>query len=192
MSLESVAEDIREQARAEAEAIREQAEAEAERVVTEAESEAEEIVETRKREVERQAEQEREQRISSAKLEAKQLLLRARRDALDEVRSTVEDRIADLDDTERAELMEVLLDAAVAEFDADEHLIVHGRSDDRDLLTELAAEERLRVGEAIECLSGVVVEGTTTDVRVDNTFDAILEDVWDDHLRDINNLLFEA
>lgn len=192
MSLESVAEDIREQARAEAEEIRDAAEAEAEELIAEAEADAEELLERREREVERQVSQEREQGRSSANLEAKQLRLRARREALDDVKAAVEDRLESLAGEEREQLTEVLLDAAVDEFDPDERLVVHGREADADLLDALVSDaDRLKLGEPRSCLGGVVVEGTTSSVRVDNTFDAVLRDVWDDNLRTISDSLFE-
>ncbi len=191
MSLDSVAEDIREQARAEAEEIREEATARADELIAEAEADAEEILETSEREVESQIDQEREQGLSSAKLEAKQLRLRARREALDEVREAVETRIEAIDGDERAQLTEALLETALAEFDDGEALIIHGRAADDDLLESLCSEDRLSVGEPIDRLGGVIVEGTTSSVRVDNSFDAVLKDVWDDNLRSISDSLFE-
>lgn len=192
MSLESVAEDIREQARAEAEEIRDAAEAEAEELIAEAEADAEELLERREREAERQVSQEREQGLSSANLEAKQLRLRARREALDDVKAAVEDRLASLAGEEREQLTEALLDAAVDEFDEEERLVVHGREEDADLLDSLVSDvDRLELGESRSCLGGVIVEGTTSSVRVDNTFDAVLRDVWDDNLRTISDSLFE-
>lgn len=192
MSLESVADDIREQARAEAEEILAAADEEAEAIVAEASGDADEIVETRQREVERQIAQEREQGLSSANLEAKQLRLRARRDALDEVRAAVESRIEALDEQERADLTAPLLAAALEEFDADEALVVHGSADDEELLADLIDDDdRLSLGDPVDRLGGVVLEGTTTKVRVDNSFDAILDDVWDDNLRTVSDRLFE-
>lgn len=191
MSLDSVAEDIREQARAEAEEIREEATARADELIAEAEADAEEILETSEREVESQIDQEREQGLSSAKLEAKQLRLRARREALDEVREAVESRIEAIDGDERAQLTEALLETALAEFDDDEALIIHGRAADDDLLESLCSEDRLSVGEPVDRLGGVIVEGTTSSIRVDNSFDAVLKDVWDDNLRSISDSLFE-
>lgn len=191
MSLESVADDIREQARAEADALRAEAEERAEELVAEAESTAEEIVEARREEAAREAERRREQAISSANLEAKQLRLRARRDALDDVREAVEERIAAIEGDERHELTATLLEAALSEFDPAEALVVRGREADADLLASLADEDRLEVGEPVECLGGVVVEGTRTNVRVNNTFDSVLDGVWDDQLRSISQQLFE-
>lgn len=191
MSLDSVADDIREQAREEADEILAEAEAEAESIIAEAKQDAEEIVETREREIERQIAQEREQGLSSANLEAKQLRLRARRDELDNVRDAVSNRIGAIEGDEREQLTAPLLDAALEEFGPDEELIVHGRAEDEDLLQTLTDDDRLTVGDPVECLGGVIVEGTETNVRVDNTFDAILDDVWDDSLRAISDRLFD-
>lgn len=192
MTLESVVEDIREQARAEAEEIREEAETDAEEIIEEAKEEASTIIEERERSVEREAQQLREQQLSSANLEAKQLRLKARREALDEVRTAVEDRLLELPSNERQELTQILLDAALTEFGGDEELVVHGRADDEDLLSDLAADDdRLSVGEPVDRLGGVVVEGTETRMRVDNSLDAVLDEVWEDNLRSISETLFE-
>lgn len=192
MSLDSVVEDIREQARAEAQQIRDEAEAEADSIVDEAEAEASEIIEHREREAEREAEQLRERELSSANLEAKQLRLAARRDALDEVRTAVESQLRELPADDRRELTEVLLEAAIVEFDGDEDLIVHAPERDEDIVTDLAADDdRLAVGDPVDRIGGVIVEGTDTRMRVDNSLDAVLDDVWEDNLRSISDALFE-
>lgn len=43
----------------------------------------------------------------------------------------------------------------------------------------------------IDCLGGVVAESDTSRVRVNNTFDSILESVWDDELKNISERLFD-
>ncbi|GGL49094.1 V-type ATP synthase subunit E [Halocalculus aciditolerans] len=192
MSLDTVVEEIRDDARARAEEIRERAEAEAEDIVAEAESDADEIIEEAEQEAEREIEQLREQRLSSAKLEAKHERMRARRDALDDVRSQVEDQIASLDGDERRELTEALLDAALAEFDEGEQLAVHYAPQDAELVADLVEEySSAEPAGEFDCLGGVVVESETSRVRVKNTFDSVLEAVWDDDLKDISDTLFE-
>ena len=110
MSLDTVVEDVRDEARARAEEIREAAESEADEIVAEAEADAERIREERLAEADRQIAQEREQTLSSAKLEAKQERLGARRDVLEDVHDDVEAAIATLDDDRRRELTETLLE----------------------------------------------------------------------------------
>jgi len=192
MSLETVAEDIREQARARAEEIREAAEQDAEGLREDAERDAEEIRKQRLAEAEREIEQLREQRISSAKLEAKQARLEARRDVIESVREEVEAAIAGLEGEEREELTRQLLDAAAAEFADDERIRVYGRAEDRELLESLLAEyDGFEYAGEVECLGGVVVESDSSRVRVKNTFDSVLEDIWEEHLREMSDRLFE-
>ena len=192
MSLETVAEDIRDEARARAEEIRESGEAQAQEILEEAEREAEEIREETLADAERQIAQEREQRLSSAKLEAKQTRLEARRDVLQQVRSDVENRIAALEGDEREELTRALLDDAASEFDDATDVDVYGRPADADLLEDLVAEyDGFEYAGEYDCLGGVVVEGTESRLRVKNTFDSVLEDVWEDELREISERLFD-
>jgi len=191
MSLDTVVEDIREEAEERAEEAREEAEERAEEIVAEAEREAEEIVEERERQVERRIDQERGQTLSSAQLEAKQRRLEARRDVLEEVRETVEERAAGLEEG-REELTRALLDAASREVEEDAAVSVFGRADDRELVTSLLEEyPGYEWGGDHDCLGGVVVESEASRVRIDNTFDSLLEDVWEENLREVSERLFE-
>jgi V/A-type H+/Na+-transporting ATPase subunit E len=192
MSLDTVVEDIREEARARAENIRDEGEARAEEIEAAAEEDADEIVENARREAERETEQLREQRLSSAKLEAKQKRLEARRDVLGDVREQVEDELAALEGDTREELTRELLDAASSEFDEGDDVSVYGRADDRELLESILADyDGYAYAGEYDCLGGVVVESDQSRVRVNNTFDSVLEDVWEDNLREISNRLFE-
>jgi len=193
MSLDTVVEDIRDEARARAEEIRAEADEEAEAILAEAEADAEDIRAERAAEVESTIEQEREQRLSSAKLEAKQARLEARRNVLGDIRERVEDEIAAIEGDQREELTRELLAAAVAEFDTDADLLVHGRAEDEDLIESLLEEldHDGSFGDPRDCLGGVVVESDTARVRVNNTFDSILDDVWESNLGEISDTLFE-
>jgi V/A-type H+-transporting ATPase subunit E len=192
MSLETVVEDIRDEAHARADEIVAEAEAEADEIVAEAETEAEQLREQREHEVEAQIEQERERTLSAAKLEAKQGRLEARRDALADVREAVEERVAGLEGERREALTVALLEAALEEFDDDEAVEVYGRSDDQALLESvLESYDRASLGGEQECLGGVVVEGSGSRLRVNNTFDSVLEGVWQDDLKEISARLFD-
>jgi V/A-type H+-transporting ATPase subunit E len=191
MSLDTVVEDIRDEARARAEEIRSDADERAEGIVADAEADAEEILEERQRAVDRQIEQEREQKLSSAKLEAKQMRLEARRDVLQDVRESVEERIATMEEG-REELTRALLDDASEEFADGATVRVYGRGDDEALLTSILADyEGYELAGERDCLGGVVVESESSRVRVNNTFDSVLDDVWEDNLREVSAELFD-
>jgi V/A-type H+-transporting ATPase subunit E len=192
MSLDTVVEDIRDEARARAEEIRADGESRAEAIVAEAEEDAQEIVADAEREVEQQIKQEREQKLSSAKLEAKQQRLEARRSVLQDVHERVEQAVADIDGEQREELTRALLDAAAEEFQDADSVQVYGRADDQELLEGIVADyDGFEVAGEHDCLGGVVVEAEGSRVRVNNTFDSVLEEVWEENLREISDELFE-
>lgn len=210
MSLDTVVEDIRNEARERAKEIRSEGDARADQIISEAESDADEIIAEQERETEQAIAQEREQKLSSAKLEAKQKRLEARRDVLQDVRSSVEDSIATLEGDDREELTRELLDAASEEFEDNEGLSpsdhssgqepredgdtvrVYGKPEDDALLTDIVSDyDNYEYAGEYDCLGGVVVESDQSRVRVNNTFDSILESVWEDNLQDISKRLFE-
>jgi V/A-type H+-transporting ATPase subunit E len=194
MSLDTVVEDVREEARTRAEEIRNEGRERADEIVAEAEADAEELLEERELEVERKIEQEREQALSAAKLEAKQERLEARRDALQTVRERAEEELAGLSGDRREELTRALLDASAEEFDGgDADVVVRGRAADEALLEEILADyEGFSLSdETVDCLGGVVVESTASRVQVDNTFDSLLDSVWEDNLKDVSSILFD-
>lgn len=191
MSLDTVVEDIREEAQERAEEIRQEGEEAAEEIIAEAESDAEEIRESAEEEVEQKITREREQAKSSAKLEAKQDRMGARRELLEEAYAAVETELAELEEDRRRSLTEALLKAAGKEFNNGD-LEVYGRADDKELLQDICEEsDGYTYGGEYSCLGGVVVESASSNVRVNNTFDSILEDVWEDNLQNISNTLFE-
>ncbi len=192
MSLDTVVEDIREEANARAEDIREEGETRAEEIESAAHADAEEIVETARAEVEDEIDQLREQRLSSAKLEAKQKRLEARRDVLSDVREQVEAELTSLETDTRKSLTAALIEAASEEFDAGNDVSVYGREDDQELIESILEEyDGYAYAGSFDCLGGVVVESEQSRVRVNNTFDSVLEDVWEDNLREISNRLFD-
>ena len=192
MSLEHVVDDIKDEARARAEEIRAEAEDDAEAIIAEAEADAEEIKEERAAEVEAQIDQEREQAVSSANLEAKQQRLEARRDVLADVREDVEAALTELSGDRRESLTRSLIDEAAAEFDDDATVSVYGRSDDQELIEEILTEyDGFSFAGDRDCLGGVVVESETSRVRVNNTFDSVLDTVWDENLKELSAHLFE-
>jgi V/A-type H+-transporting ATPase subunit E len=195
MSLDTVVQDIREQARTRADEIREEAREEAAEITEEAERDAEGIVEEAERDVEREIERERDQKRSSANLEAKQERLEARRDLLQSVRADVEAEIADIEGERREELTAALLESAASEFEGEDvgDVAVYGRSEDRALIEDLLADyEGFSYAGDHDCLGGVVVENEASRLRIDNTFDSVLEEVWEDELRSISERLFEG
>lgn len=188
MGLDTVVDDIRDEAREEADRIVSDAEEDRDARIAEAEEEADRILEQAEEEAEIEAEALREQTLSGARLEAKTMQSRARKELLDDLRGAVEDRLAALDDG-REDLTEALLDDAIEELDADAGT-VHVAEGDADLAEELLADrDGFELGGTEDVLGGVIVDSADGDVRVTNTFDAVLDRVWSDDVREITSRL---
>jgi V/A-type H+-transporting ATPase subunit E len=191
MSLDTVAEDIKDDARERAERIDDETDERVEEIIAEAEADAEEILAERERDLETRIEQEREQKLSSAKLEAKQKRLEARRDSLEAVRERAESAVADISGDRRENLTRELLDDAAGEFDSGA-IEVYGRAEDTDLLESVLDDyEGFEHTGSVECLGGIVAESEASRVRVNNTFDSVFDAVWDEELKAVSDRLFD-
>jgi V/A-type H+-transporting ATPase subunit E len=188
MGLDTVVDDIRDEAREEADRIVSDAEEDRDARIEEAEEEADRILEQAEEEAESETEALREQTLSGARLEAKTMQSRARKELLDDLRGAVEDRLAALDDG-REDLTGALLDDAIAELDTDEGT-VHVAAGDEDIVGDLlAGRDGFELGGTEDVLGGVIVDSADGDVRVTNTFDAVLDRVWSDDVREITSRL---
>ncbi len=188
MGMETVVDDIKDEAREEAEALVTDAEAEAEQMLEEARKEAEEIRNAEEEKAEREAEEIHEQTVSSARLDARKMRSQAEKRLLSNLREEVEDRLSELEES-REDLTRDLIEDAVDELDQDGGT-VRGAEHDTELVKELVEEfDGYTVGDPVEILGGVVVEGGDGEVRVDNSFDSVLERVWNQELKEISTEL---
>jgi V/A-type H+-transporting ATPase subunit E len=185
MGLETVVDDIKQEARARADEIVAEAEEESDDVLSEAREEAETLVEQAREEAEKEAEDLREQEVSSAKLEARKMVSREERDLLADLRADVRDELAALEDG-REDLTRSLLEAGVEELGDDEGA-VYAAEGDEELVQDLVDDvDGFKFGGTTDVLGGVVVESANGEVRVDNSFDSVLERVWNDSLREVS------
>ena len=189
MGLETVVDDIKEEARARADEILEEAEQDADAQLAEAREEAEKTRQEAREEAEKEAEELREQELSSAKLESRKMESRERRELLSELRADAAEELAELEDG-RSELTEKLLDAGIEELDVEEG-VVYSAEGDEDLVRDLLEDRSgFEFGGTTEALGGVIVEASDGDVRVNNSFDSVLETVLNDSLKEVSEHLF--
>jgi len=188
MGLETVVDDIKDEARTRAEEIAQEAEEEAEEILEEARQEAESIKEEERESAEKRAKELREQEISSAKLEARKMRSRERRDLLAELRADVSEELADVEEG-REEMTRNLLEGAIEELGEDTGA-VYAAEGDEELVKEILDDyDGFEYGGTTDILGGVVVEASDGDVRVNNSFDSVLETVWNDSLKEVSERL---
>tara|TARA_B100000809_G_C15039136_1_gene494888 strand:+ start:131 stop:718 length:588 start_codon:yes stop_codon:yes gene_type:complete len=191
MSLETVVEDIRERARGDAERILSEADIEGKEIVDKAKKEAAIIKVLGKEEMGRRIELEREQKFSSANLAAKQKTLERKRDLLELVRQEIENEISQIKGKEREELTEKLIESSMEEFKDVKDVVVYCKLEDEKLLKSLLKKHKdVKYGGKYECIGGVVMESESARMRVNNTFDSVIETVWTEELKNISEVLF--
>ena len=191
MSLETVVEDIREKARGDAERILSESDAEGKEIIDKARKEASVNRAVGKEEISRKIELEREQKFSSTNLAAKQKTLEKKRDLLELVRQEIENEISQIKGKEREELTGKLIESSIKEFIGVKDVFVYGNLEDEKLLKSLLKKHKgVKYGGEYECIGGVVMESESARMRVNNTFDSIIETVWTEELKNISELLF--
>ena len=191
MSLETVVEDIREKARGDAERILSESDAEGKEIIDKARKEASVNRAVGKEEISRKIELEKEQKFSSTNLAAKQKTLEKKRDLLELVRQEIEDEISQIKGKEREELTGKLIESSIKEFIGVKDVFVYGNLEDEKLLKSLLKKHKgVKYGGEYECIGGVVMESESARMRVNNTFDSIIETVWTEALKNISDLLF--
>ena len=144
-----------------------------------------------KEEISRKIELEREQKFSSTNLAAKQKTLEKKRDLLELVRQEIENEISQIKGKEREELTGKLIESSIKEFIGVKDVFVYGNLEDEKLLKSLLKKHKgVKYGGEYECIGGVVMESESARMRVNNTFDSIIETVWTEELKNISELLF--
>ena len=191
MRLETVVEDIREKARGDAERILSESDAEGKEIIDKARKEASVNRAVGKEEISRKIELEKEQKFSSTNLAAKQKTLEKKRDLLELVRQEIENEISQIKGKEREELTGKLIESSIKEFIGVKDVFVYGNLEDEKLLKSLLKKHKgVKYGGEYECIGGVVMESESARMRVNNTFDSIIETVWTEELKNISELLF--
>lgn len=181
MALDKVADEIIESAMKEADALL----AEAKRAAAEIAHAAEEQVRLQEREAgehtQKVADALSRKELASAKLEVKRLQLDARKAVLDEVYSRLTEKIASLDEKEKAKIYKPLLSKAEFEPGA-----IYANAKDAALVKKLTD---VPVKKA-DILGGLLLENKDRTIRLDHSFDTALEALKEDSLREVSRRLF--
>lgn len=185
MGLDDVLEDVQQRGQRRAEEIRQEADEEAEAILEEAEREAEQTIEQAKDQALADAEPLRRQALLSAEIEAKKQRLEAEREAMDEVRERAREILGDLPEDRRLELIEALVARVTSDLDDPR---IYAAEPDADLVQKVAPE---RFEGTEEIWGGVVAESADGQVRVDYSFETLLDEVWDDHVDEVSGILRE-
>lgn len=184
MGLEKVIDDILKRGEAKAAEIVKAGETERDNQISHAKKELEENrvkAEARTKTMIAQMEQ---QEVSAAELESKRAILEAQRRVMDDLRSQVLGELSKLPAEKRKRIYTKLISKAKKEL---AECYVYSNDQDKSLLQLPSGISRAG---SIETSGGLVFESKDRRVRLDFRFETILEDMWNEKMKEIYSKLF--
>ena len=182
MGLETVIEDVLAQGRSEAEEIHRATVAERERILRDARAEGAKLLAQREQEGRQAAGRLRIQALARAELESKKIVLSAQKELLDQVYSSVLEKLPRLPESEG--LLRTLLQSHAEEWRNGK---VYCNARDADLVRSIVGKN---FGGTIECVGGVVIDNAEGTRRLDLRFETILADIWRDSIKEVAEVLW--
>ncbi|MBI2557758.1 hypothetical protein HYW20_00395 [Candidatus Woesearchaeota archaeon] len=180
MGLEEVKEEIIRNAKEQEAALIAEARREAGRITKEAEKKIKEMEERSEADTKKMIESAKKQEISSAEMEYKKMLLDAKKNMIDAVFADAKKRLENLDDKKREAYIKKLLEKAKNDIEA---AYVYCNKKDVRFVREFKALP-------VDITGGLIAENQEKTVRVDYSFETVLQSIKDNELQNINKLLF--
>ena len=181
MSLDAVKEEVLSSAKAEASAIASEGKREASRILREADKKIEDLKEKTEAETKKILESMKRQETASAELEAKRIMLEAKKELVDKAFDTARKKLEDMEDKEREALMKKIMHKIKVDIDIC-HLYC-SKKDARhlkDFKTETA-----------DISGGLIAENSQKTVRVDCSYETMLQSIRESKMHEINKILFQ-
>ena len=180
MGLETVKEDILGSAKKEADAMLAEARKEANRITRESEKKIEEIKEKSDAETKKILDTIKRQELANAELENKKMLLEAKKQIIDNVFIEAAKKLEMMDDKKRGAYMKKLLEKAKNDI---EIAYVHLNQKDEKFLKDFKVEHE-------DIIGGLIAENMEKTIRVDYSFETLLQGIKENELQNINKVLF--
>ena len=185
MGIEEVTNKIKEEAKKQADHLLSLADAEAKRIEKETLHEIEDYEKKLRENAEQKIARERRKALAAAEFEGKRAVLDRKTEIVDAVMAEATKEIQKMHAGERKAVLQKLLKDAGKEFPIAR---VHVNAKDKALVKEL-----LKGVDVVErnILGGVIAESKDGKVRVDLSFETLLEQLRQEHLGELSRVLFE-
>ena len=180
MGLEEVKEDIIRNAKEQERALAEESKKEIARIVKEAENKVEKTKERSNAEIKSTIETIKKQELASAELENKKRLLEAKKQLIEKVFAEVKKKLESLDRKKNEIYIKKLLEKSKNEIE-----IWHIYCNKKDL-----AFLKDYDSEAADIIGGLIAENKEKTVRINYSFESMLESIKENELQNINKILF--
>lgn len=185
MGLENVINEIISQAEKQRQEIIDQGEQEAKKILAEATNKSKEQTKVFEEETKKIVEETKRMEISALNIRLHKTLLEAKKNILDELYNQLVEKINKLDSTKRKELLQKLVDKAKNELPDAKFIYCNDR--DKELVSGI---KNLKFANSTDCLGGVIVENSDRSVRINYTFDVLLQNVKEVYLNEISKRIF--
>lgn len=182
MGLDIVVKDIQEGARAEVSRIKAEGDAKASEIINEAKELQKKMLGDSLAKAEEDLQNLHQQVISSANLEVKRITLNKRKELLDKVYSQTVEAIKSMPASKKEELLKHIISKHEAS-----GARIYSSKELEGLVKKLTS---LTYAGNIDCIGGVVVENEDRTIRLDFTYDSILEYVYERSLKQISDILY--
>ncbi len=180
MSLESVKDEILESAKEQASSLIAEARKEASKLTRETEKKIEEMKEKSDAEAKKAMDFIKRQELASADMENKKMLLDSKKQIIDAAFAEARKKLESLDDKKREAYMKKLLEKANADIEVG---FIYCSKKDAKFVKGFDAEN-------INLIGGLIAENKEKTIRVDYSFEAVLQSIRESELQNINKMLF--
>ena len=180
MGLETVKEEILNSARDKSNSMIADARREANRITMETEKRIEEMKEKSEAQNKKAMDVIKRQELASAELENKKILLDTKKQIIESVFADAKKRLETLDDKKKELYIKKLLEKSKKEIEV---AYVYCNKKDAKFLKGINVE-------TAEIIGGLITENKEKTVRVDYSFETLLESIKESELQNINKVLF--
>ena len=180
MGLEKVRQDILLKAEQECGKLRDEGKKKADEILDRARKDALKSVEKAKQSVKTVLEDMEKRDLAAAELEMNKQLLNAKKDLIDKVTEEAKKQLSRLSNEKRKAYLKKLLGKAKKELDVSR---VYCNSQDKSFFSGFDVVEQ-------EMLGGLIAENKDQTIRVDYSFESLLDDTIENNLREIAETIF--
>jgi len=180
MGLEEVKEEILNNARNDSSKIIEEGKKEAQEIISKAKKRIDEHKEKLKDDKEKLIENLEKMKMAQARSEAKKLVLDKKKQIINNIFEKVKQKLSGLNDSERKKYIQKLTEKAKNEISI---ATVYCNKKDKKFLQDFRCEET-------DIIGGVIVENKDKSIRIDYSFETIMNNLKETSLQDIAKKLF--
>ena len=185
MALENVINEIISQAEKQKQEIVDLGKQEAKKILEEAMHKAKEQSRLFGEETKKILDETKRREISALNIQLHKMFLETKKNILDELHMQLVEKIDKLDSNKRRELLQKLVEKARKELPDAKFIYCNER--DKEVSSGI---KNLKFASSVDCLGGVLVENEDRSVKINYTFDLLLQNVKEAYLNEVAKRIF--